>query len=185
MSERSDPTMHLDTGAERIPGGCERTANHNATVATSTRNPATRCCHGGKLRIDNGGCRSVAADCSRVCRTRDERSHPGANQGDNTIDEGMRYVRVSRSTLSGEKRGTERVPGWAPDTPPNGGIPGGPPGPPRTPGGVHFGGYLITLPVGTKWTPRILAPPGPPQTPPKYPPGYTPPNPPKKSNNLT
>lgn len=66
---------------------------------------------------------------------------------------------VSRSTLSGEKRGTVRVPGWAPDTPPNGGIPGGPPGPPRTPGGVHFGGYLITLPVGTKfWT--IFGPPG-------------------------
>ena len=31
------------------------------------------------------------------------------------------------------------------------GGPGGPPGGPPGPGGVHFRGYLITLPVGTKW----------------------------------
>ena len=95
-------------------------------------------------------------------------------------------------------------PGWGSDTgggipePPGGppgGVPRGPPrggprGAPRAPGGVHFRGYLITLPVGTKWDTGFLAPRDrviqgyphpvgytpryPPQTPPDTPPLGTP-----------
>ena len=72
----------------------------------------------------------------------------------------------------------EGYPWPAPGGPPAGGSPGGPPGP----GGVHFGGYLITLPVGTKlglFFPPRTGPPGgviwvPPGSPPE-----TPQNPPK------
>ena len=56
---------------------------------------------------------------------------------------------------------------------------GGPPGGPPGPGGVHFRGYLITLPVGTEWNfgffgifgpPRGIPPQnGPPGGPPKTP----------------
>ena len=59
------------------------------------------------------------------------------------------------------------------------GGPGGPPGGPPGPGGVHFRGYLITLPVGTKWIFGFFGffaiwdrihPPWYPHTPPGYPP---------------
>ena len=50
-----------------------------------------------------------------------------------------------------------------PPIPPDGGSPMGgppaPPGPPGGPGGGTFGGYLITLPVGTEFWDRILDPP--------------------------
>ena len=66
--------------------------------------------------------------------------------------------------------------------PPGGGVPRAPGRPPRgvprtppgggPPGVYIFGGYLITLPVGTAGTPRFL---GPPRGDPPYPPGIAPP----------
>ena len=42
-------------------------------------------------------------------------------------------------------------PGGSPRDPPGTPLPGGSRGPPRGARGAHFGGYLITLPVGTEW----------------------------------
>ena len=59
------------------------------------------------------------------------------------------------------------------------GAPGDPPrrgGPPGGPGGVHFGGYLITLPVGTKWIFGFFGIFAPWDRIPPHPPRYTPPD---------
>ena len=56
---------------------------------------------------------------------------------------------------------------------------GGPPGGPPGPGGVHFRGYLITLPVGTEWNFGFFGIFGPPGVyPPKMAPLGDPPKPP-------